>query len=119
MERSIKMNDKRFYLLNVLKGKWRLLIIEDLFTGDKQFSELQKSLKGITAKILTENLQFLLRSGIINRRSYPVFPPRVEYALSDTGLKMKPILDKIYEWSIENYQEFKEEVTDEYYKLFQ
>lgn len=113
------MNDKRFYLLNVLKGKWRLLIIEDLFTGDKQFSELQKSLKGITAKILTENLQFLLRSGIINRRPYPVFPPRVEYALSDTGLKMKPILDKIYEWSIENYQEFKEEVTDEYYKLFQ
>ena len=42
------MNDKRFYLLNVLKGKWRLLIIEDLFTGDKQFGELQKDLKGIS-----------------------------------------------------------------------
>ena len=113
------MNDRKFYLLNVLKGKWRLLIIEDLFTGDKQFGELKESLKGITAKILTENLQFLLKSGVIIRRSYPTFPPKVEYTLSDTGLNMKPILDKIYEWSIENYQEFKEEVTDEYYKLFQ
>ena len=61
------MNDKRFYLLNVLKGKWRLLIIEDLFTGDKQFGELQKDLKGISAKMLTENLQFLLKSGVIIR----------------------------------------------------
>lgn len=113
------MNDKKFYLLNVLKGKWRLIIIEELFTGDKQFLELQTDIKGITAKVLTENLQFLLKSGIITRRSYPTFPPRTEYSLSDTGLKMKPILDKIYEWSIENYQEFKEEVTDEYYKLFQ
>ena len=38
------MNDRKFYLLNVLKGKWRVLIIEELFSGDKQFSELQKSL---------------------------------------------------------------------------
>lgn len=113
------MNDKRFYLLNVLKGKWRLLIIEELFTGDKQYGELQKELKGISAKSLTENLQFLLKSGVINRRTYPTFPKRVEYFLSDTGLNMKPILDKIYEWSIENYQDFKEEVTDEYYKIFQ
>ena len=113
------MNDKKLYLLNVLKGKWRLLIIEDLFTEDKQFSELQKDLKGITAKMLTENLQYLMKSGIINKRSYPTFPPRTEYFLSDTGLNMRPILDKIYEWSIDNYQEFQEEVTDEYYKLFQ
>lgn len=96
------MNDRKFYLLNVLKGKWRVLIIEELFSGDKQFSELQKSLKGITAKILTENLQYLMKSGIINRRSYPTFPPKVEYTLSNTGLKMKPVLDTIYEWSIEN-----------------
>ena len=113
------MNDRKFYLLNVLKGKWRVLIIEELFSGDKQFSELQKSLKGITAKILTENLQYLMKSGIINRRSYPTFPPKLEYTLSNTGLKMKPVLDTIYEWSIENYQEFQKEITDEYYKLFQ
>ena len=113
------MNDRKLYLLNVLKGKWRLLIIEELFTGNKQFGELQKDLKGISAKMLTENLQFLLKSGIIIRRTYPTFPPRVEYTLSGTGLNMKPILDSIYEWSMENYQDFQEEVTDEYYKLFQ
>lgn len=113
------MNDKRFYLLNVLKGKWRLLIIEELFTGSKPFTELQKDLKGISSKILMENLHYLMKNGIINRRSYPTFPPKVEYTLSSTGLNMKPILDKIYEWSIENHQEYKEEITDEYSKLFQ
>ena len=113
------MNDKRFYLFNVLKGKWRLSIIEELLAGDKQFGEIQKDLKGISAKILADNLQFLLKSGIIVKRTYPTFPPRVEYTLSETGLNMKPILDRIYKWSIENYREFQEEVADEYYKLFQ
>lgn len=60
--------------MNVLKGKWRLLIIEDLFTGDKQFGELQKDLKGISSKILMENLQYLMKNGIINKRTYPPFP---------------------------------------------
>ena len=113
------MSDRKFYLLNVLKGKWRLLIIEELFSKDRQFLELQKDLKGISAKVLTENLLYLKKSGIVNRRSYPTFPPRTEYFLSDTGLKLKPMLDKIYDWSIENYQPFQEEITDEYYKLFQ
>lgn len=112
-------NDRKSYLLNVLKGKWRSPIIEELSRGDWQFSELQQNLKGITARVLTDNLQYLMKSGIVKRRSYPTFPPKVEYTLSDTGLKMKPILEAIHAWSIENYQEFQEEITDEYYKIFQ
>lgn len=112
------MNNEKMYLLDVLKGKWRVLIIEALFDGSKPFTDLQRELKGITAKVLTENLYFLVRSGILVKRSYPVFPPRVEYSLSDTGEKIKPILNAIYAWSLENYTPPTKEVTDEFYSVF-
>lgn len=110
--------DKKIYLLNVLKGKWRLLIIEDLFTGEKQFNELQTSVKGISAKVLADNLQYLLKNGIINKRTYPSFPPKVIYSLSDRGMNIRPILNDIYKWSIENYTPFQKEVTDGFYDIF-
>ena len=75
-------------------------------------------MKGISAKILAENLYFLVRSGILVKRSYPVYPPRVEYSLSDTGEKIKPILNAIYAWSLENYTPPMKEVTDEFYSVF-
>ncbi len=54
------MDKQKMYLLDVLKGKWRVLIIEALFDGSKPFTDLQREVKGITAKVLTENLYFLL-----------------------------------------------------------
>lgn len=112
-------NNKKMYLLNVLKGKWKPLIIESLFTGEKQFGEIQQSIKGISAKVLTDNLQYLIRSGIIDKRTYPIFPPKAVYKLSERGMKIKPILDDIYRWGIENYTPFVEEVTDGFYDIFQ
>ncbi len=112
------MDKQKMYLLDVLKGKWRVLILEALFDGSKPFTDLQRELKGITAKVLTENLYFLVKSGILVKRSYPVFPPRVEYSLSDTGEKIKPILNAIYAWSLENYTPPTAEVTDGFYGVF-
>lgn len=94
---------KQKYLLDILSGKWRLLIIQDLFTGTKQFKALQSDLKGITAKVLTENLMYLNHHGIINRKAYPIVPPKVEYSLTDRGWNIKPILQSIYQWGAENY----------------
>lgn len=115
------MNDdnKKMYLFNVLKGKWRVLIIEDLFTGEKQFGEIHQDIKGISKKVLTDNLQYLIKSGIIEKRTYPVFPPKAIYKLSDRGMNIKPILDDIYRWGIENYTPFAEETTDGFYNIFQ
>jgi len=112
-------NNKKMYLLNVLNGKWRVLIIEDLFTGKKQFSEIHQDIKGISKKVLADNLQYLVRSGIIDKHSYPVFPPKAVYKLSDRGMNIKPILDDIYRWGIENYTPFAEETTDGFYNIFQ
>ncbi len=110
--------EKKMYLLNVLHGKWRLVIIESLFTSEKQFGELKSEIKGITAKVLTENLQFLVKNGILVKRTVPVFPIETRYSLSDTGLKMRPILDSIYAWSIDNYNPPLEEAPDSFYDIF-
>lgn len=109
--------NKRLYLVTILSGKWRLIIIEQLFDGGKQFTDLKNSV-AVSQKVLTENLQFLVKHGIVKRQSYPTFPPKVEYSLSERGQTLRPVLDSIYQWGIENYTTPTERVGDEFYNLF-
>lgn len=109
---------KKNYLLKLLDGKWRIPIIEELFAGTKSFNDLKSDVKGISAKVLNDNLVFLMKNGIITKRSYPGFPPQVEYSLTATGKNMRTALAFIYQWSIENYVSPTEEIEDEYYKIF-
>lgn len=108
---------KKLYLVTILSGKWRLIIIEQLFDGEKQFTDLKNSV-AVSKKVLTENLQFLVKYGIVKRRSYPTFPPKVEYSLSERGQTLRPILDSIYQWSLENYTAPTETVEDEFHSIF-
>ena len=66
-----------------------------------RFNELQKSLEGISQKVLTDSLRSMESDGIITRTVYPEVPPRVEYALSELGESMRPILDAMEAWGIE------------------
>ena len=68
-----------------------------------RFNELKKSLDGISQKVLTDSLRSMEDDGIIIRTVYPEVPPRVEYALSELGETMRPILDAMQEWG-ENYK---------------
>ena len=68
-----------------------------------RFNELKKSLDGISQKVLTDSLRSMEDDGIITRTVYPEVPPRVEYALSELGETMRPILDAMQEWG-ENYK---------------
>ena len=63
-----------------------------------RFNELQKSLDGISQKVLTDNLRTLEADGIITRTVYAEVPPRVEYALSELGETMRPIFDAMETW---------------------
>ena len=81
------------YTASVIANKWKFLIIRDLLTGTKRYNELARSVEGISAKVLTENLRELEKDGIIKRKAYPVVPPRVEYSLTEKGHELKPILD--------------------------
>lgn len=88
------------YTASILSNKWKCLILRDLLTGTKRFNELNKSILGISAKVLTENLRELENDGIVNRKTYAVVPPKVEYSLSTKGEELKPIIDLMKEFGI-------------------
>ena len=84
--------------VQLIVNKWRLLIIRNLLVRPWRFNELQKSLDGISQKVLTDNLRSLETDGIITRTVYAEVPPRVEYALSPLGESMRPILNSMQAW---------------------
>ncbi len=84
--------------VNVIGGKWTLLILRDLFDGTKRFGELRASLTGISPKTLTEKLRILEQDGIIERKIYPEVPPRVEYSLTKRGQTLETIIEAMREW---------------------
>lgn len=84
--------------VQLIGSKWKLLIIRNLFERPWRFNELRKNLEGISQKVLTESLRALEEDGIITRTIYPEVPPRVEYALSEVGKSMRPILDSMEQW---------------------
>ena len=89
--------------VQLIGNKWKLLIIRNLLARPWRFNELQKNLDGISQKVLTDSLRSMEADGIITRTVYPEVPPRVEYALSDLGQSLQPILDAMKAWG-ENYK---------------
>src|SRR5947209_9093925 len=75
----------------IVCGKWTLLVIRDLAEGRSRFCELERSLAGISPRTLSLRLRALEEEGIVERQTYPEVPPRVEYALTDTGRALLPL----------------------------
>ena len=84
--------------VQLIGNKWKLLIIRNLRVRPWRFNELQKNLEGISQKVLTDSLRSMEADGIITRTVYAEVPPRVEYALSELGETMSPILDAMEAW---------------------
>lgn len=82
----------------LIGSKWKLLIIRNLLARPWRFNELKKDLEGISQKVLTDSLRLMEADGIITRTVYPEVPPRVEYALTELGKSLKPILDSMRAW---------------------
>ena len=86
----------------VLGGKWTILLIRDLADGRSRFCELERSLEGISPRTLSLRLRALEEQGIVERRTFPEVPPRVEYSLTPLGWSLTGPLMALYEWSAEN-----------------
>ena len=93
--------------VQMIGSKWKLLIMRNLLQRPWRFNELKKDLEGISQKVLTDSLRSMEAGGIITRTVYPEVPPRVEYALSDLGESMRPIMDAMEIWGTE-YKKSKE-----------
>lgn len=81
--------------VSLIGSKWKLLILRNLLSRPWRFNELQKNLEGISQKVLTDSLRSLEEDSIITRTVFPEVPPRVEYALSEFGEQMRPILKEM------------------------
>lgn len=86
--------------VQLIGNKWKLLIIRNLLERSWRFNELQRSLEGISQKVLTDSLRSMEKDGIIVRTVYLEVPPRVEYRLSELGESMRPILNAMQQWGV-------------------
>jgi DNA-binding HxlR family transcriptional regulator len=85
----------------IVCGKWTLLVIRDLAEGRSRFCELERSLQGISPRTLSLRLRALEQEGIVKRETYPEVPPRVEYALTDKGRALVPLIESMREYGRE------------------
>lgn len=96
----IAMNESKAICatLNILSGKWKILILFALLEGTKRFNELRRLIPGVTQRMLTNQLRELEEQKIILRTVFAQVPPKVEYALSDAGKTLTPVLIALKKW---------------------
>lgn len=90
--------------VQLVGSKWKLLILRNLLQRPWRFNELKKSLDGISQKVLTDSLRSMESDGLITRTVYPEVPPRVEYALSELGESMRPVIKAMEAWGLDYKQ---------------
>jgi len=78
---------------DILSGKWTILLVRDLSEGRSRFCELERSLAGISPRTLSLRLRALEEQGIVERKTFPEVPPRVEYSLTEKGRALVPIIE--------------------------
>ena len=92
--------------MEVLGGKWKLVILRHLLDGTKRFSDLQRAMTGVTARMLTRQLRELEADGLLVRTVYPEVPPKVEYSLTETGSSLRAIAEQLEAWG-QRYRDLK------------
>ncbi len=81
--------------VSLIGGKWKLLILRNLKERPWRFNELQRSIDGISQKVLTDSLRQMMSDELAYRHDYHEQPPRVEYGLTELGTKMLPIVNSL------------------------
>lgn len=86
----------------VVGGKWKMLILWELKEGPTRFNALQRSLGGISPKMLVQQLRELEAHGVVLRTSYHEVPPRVEYSMTPQGERLLALFEPVGDWAIDN-----------------
>lgn len=87
--------------LDVIGGKWKTMMIYRLKDGPLRSSELQRLMAGVSNKMFTQTARELERDGIVERKVYPVVPPKVEYSLTQSGTSIIPLILQLGEWGLQ------------------
>lgn len=91
--------------LNILGGKWTLLILFQINERVIRYGELKRAIPGISEKMLIQELNLLVEHKFVFKKAYPEIPPRVEYSLTKLGLNTLPIVDTLATFGLENLTE--------------
>ncbi|PXX57385.1 HxlR family transcriptional regulator [Nocardia tenerifensis] len=87
-------------VLDIVAGKWSLLIVRNLRHGPRRFTELKRDIDGISQRMLTVTLRDLERDGILTRTVHNVMPPHVSYELTPMGRTLREATAPLLEWSV-------------------
>ena len=92
-------------VLDLVADKWAVIVIYVLARGTRRFGELQRAVGGVSQKMLTQTLRGLEHDGLVERKVYPVVPPRVEYSLSPLGETLVEPLSALCRWAEDHFWE--------------
>lgn len=85
--------------IEIIGGRWKVLILQELFGGTRRFSELHRALRGVSHRTLTQQLRELESHGIVRRKVHRQVPPKVEYSLTPVGQSLKPVIAVMHDWA--------------------
>ncbi len=94
--------------LTVIGGKWKPIIIYQLYRSSKRFGQLNVAIPGISRKVLTSQLNELVNDRLVTRQAFAESPPRVEYSLTEKGKELIPVFSSIADWGGYLVKEYKE-----------
>ena len=91
--------------MDILECKWKLPILHELIDGKVlRYKELERSVTGITPRMLVKELKDLEKHKIVKRKAYATVPPTVEYSLTECGMSLKPVIESIDAWGRRHFQ---------------
>ena len=90
--------------LDVIGGKWKGVILHHLHERSYRFNELRRLMSGVTQRMLTKQLRELEQDGLISRTVFAEVPPRVEYAMTEYGKTLAPVLKALLTWGSQHLQ---------------
>jgi DNA-binding HxlR family transcriptional regulator len=85
--------------IEIIGGRWKVLILQELFGGVRRFSELHRALVGVSHRTLTRQVRELEAHGIIRRKIHRQIPPKVEYSLTPLGETLRPVICVMHDWA--------------------
>lgn len=99
------------FVMEKIGGYWKPIIMFNLLSGEKRYSELKRSIDTITEKVLIQQLKQLERDGLLIRKSRPVIPPHVTYELSKKGKELYPVLREMAIWATNHGESYQSQFT--------
>lgn len=88
--------------LDVISGRWKVMVIFWLLQDKRRFNQLQRDLSGITHRTLAKQLREMEADGLVVREDFGEIPPRVEYRLTPLGRSLEPVLAAMHEWALQH-----------------